>query len=137
MSTQIHMHRKLPATEIYACSKNEAKEIFHNMSEVHIHFGEDTHYEFAKGVHHPPKLNGWVIAAATVKRDGESSVSLYPIRKEGYSEHEHRTFVEAELVKMRNWIELQQNLPETQIVANRQWILESVVDGFLHHEIEF
>ena len=137
MTAQIHMHRRLPATEIYACSKNEAKAIFQGMDELHIHFGDETHYEFAKGVHHPPKINGWVIASATVNREGEASVSLFPIRKEGYAEYEHQTVVEAEFVKMRSWLQEQQAVPEAQIVSNRQLILESVVDGFVQHRVEF
>ena len=137
MSSEVHIHRKLPSTEVYACSKKEAKAMFGEMDGLVIHFGEETHFEFDKGVHHPPEVAGTVVAIATVGREGDASLSFFPIRKADYAEHEHLEFVEHELGEVRTWIEQEIALPETQSLSNRQFILESVVDGFKHHRVEF
>lgn len=137
MSIKLHVDRKLPSSEIYACTKNEAKSVFFELDEVEIHFGQETHFEFVSGVHQPPKLTGAVVASATIDRDGTATLHFYPIRKEDYSEHEHAECVESELVKMRDWLKVEQAVPEVQVVSNRQLILESVVDGFKHHEVSF
>jgi len=137
MSSEVHMHRKLPSTEIYACSKKEAKSLFSEMAELVIHFGEETHFEFNKGVHHPPELFGTVVATATVDREGEATLSFFPIRKSDYAEHEHLEFVENELGAVRVWLKEELALAETQVVGNRQFILESVVDGFKHHQVQY
>ena len=137
MSSEVHIHRKLPSTEVYACSKKEAKAMFGEMDELVIHFGEETHFEFDKGVHHPPELVGTVLATVTVDREGEASLCFFPVRKSDYAEHEHLEFVENELTQVRSWLEEELALPETQVVSNRQFILESVVDGFKHHQVHF
>ena len=137
MSIKLHMDRKLPSSELYACSKNEAKAVFAEVDEMEIHFGQETHFEFVTGVHHPPTLTGSVVASATIERDGVTTVQFYPIRKEDYSEHEHSDCVENELIKLREWVVSEQALPEVQVVANRQLILESVVDGFKHHQVKY
>lgn len=137
MAPRIHTHRRLPSTETYACSKNEAKLAFEGLDELDIHFGDETHFEFEHGVRHPPKLDGWVIATALVTREGNATVSFFPLRKQGYAQREHRLFVEAELIRIRDWVCKQQDLPEAQVVSNRQLLLESVVDGFVHHQVEF
>ena len=77
------------------------------------------------------------MASATIDRDGTATLHFYPIRKEDYSEHEHAECVESELVKMRDWLKVEQAVPEVQVVSNRQLILESVVDGFKHHEVSY
>ena len=137
MSIKLHVDRKLPSSEIYACTKNEAKSVFFELDEVEIHFGQETHFEFVSGVHQPPKITGAVVASATIDRDGTATLHFYPIRKEDYSEHEHAECVESELVKMRDWLKVGQAVPEVQVVSNRQLILESVVDGFKHHEVSY
>ena len=137
MSIKLHVDRKLPNSEIYACSKNEAKSVFAQIDEMEIHFGQETHFEFVSGVHHPPKLTGSVVASATIERDGGTTLHFYPIRKEDYSEHEHSECVESELIKIRDWLVAEQALPDVQVVANRQLILESVVDGFKHHQVQY
>jgi len=137
MSSEVHVHRKLPSTEVYACSKKEAKSLFEEMDELTIHFGEETHFEFDKGVHHPPELTGTVIATVTISRESEASLSFFPIRKSDYAEHEHLEFVEKELNEVRVWLKEELALPDTQVVSNRQFILESVVDGFKHHQVHF
>ena len=137
MSSELHVHRKLPSTEVYACSKKEVKATFGEMDGLVIHFGEETHFEFDKGVHHPPELVGTVVAIAMVGREGDASLSFFPIRKSDYAEHEHLEFVERELGEVRSWIEQELALPETQSLSNRQFILESVVDGFKHHQVHF
>ncbi len=137
MSIKLHVDRKLPNSEIYACSKNEAKSVFSEIDEMEIHFGQETHFEFVSGVNHPPKLTGSVVASATIERDGVTILHFYPIRKEDYSDHEHSECVELELIKIRDWLVAEQALPEVQVVANRQLILESVVDGFKHHQVQY
>ncbi len=137
MSIKLHVDRKLPSSEIYACSKNEAKSVFADLDEIEIHFGQETHFEFVSGVHHPPKLTGAVVAAATIERDGVTTLHFYPIRKEDYSDHEHAECVESELVKIRDWLKAEQAVPEVRVVSNRQLILESVVDGFKHHQVSY
>lgn len=137
MSANVHVHRKLPDTEVYGCSKKEAKAVFEDVGELEIHFGEQTHFEFHKGVHHPPALAGTVVASMTVDRDGGASLAFYPIRKLDFAEHEHLELVEHELTHVREWLVKETGLPETQVVANRQFVLESVVDGFRHHEVQF
>ena len=39
MSTETHIHRRLPGTETYACSKNEAKDAFDDLPGLVVHFG--------------------------------------------------------------------------------------------------
>ena len=102
-----------------------------------IHFGEETHFEFHKGVHHPPELTGTVVATATVDREGEATLSFFPIRKSDYAEHEHLKFVEHELGAVCSWLKEELGLVETQVVGNRQFILEFVVDGFKHHQVQY
>jgi hypothetical protein len=137
MSSEVHVHRKLPSTEIYACSKKEAKSLFGEIDSLVIHFGEGTHFEFDKGVHQPPELAGTVVATATVDREGEASLCFFPIRKSDYAEHEHLEFVQNELAQVLSWLKEELGLPDTRVVSNRQFILESVVDGFKHHQVHF
>ena len=137
MTVEIHMHRRLPRTEVYACSKKEVKASFTEIEGLLVDFGSETHFEFDTGVHHPPQLNGTVVATATVERDGTSQLALYPLRKVDYAEHEHQAFIEEEFDKVRAWFEEQRAIPETQVVSNRQLILELVVDGFVLHQVEF
>ena len=72
---EIHVHRKLPNSEIYACSKNEARACFKGIDELGVHFGEFTHFEFDRAVKQPPKLQGVVVASALVSREGKSRFS--------------------------------------------------------------
>jgi hypothetical protein len=137
MSSEVHVHRKLPSTEIYACSKKEAKSLFGEIDSLVIHFGEGTHFEFDKGVHQPPELVGTVVATATVDREGEASLCFFPISKSDYAEHEHLEFVQNELAQVLSWLKEELGLPDTRVVSNRQFILESVVDGFKHHQVHF
>ena len=137
MAVEIHMHRRLPRTEVYACSKKEVKAVFSKIEGLLIHFGKETHFEFDNGVHHPPQLNGTVVASAIVERDGTSQLSLYPLRKIDYAEHEHQAFIEEQLNKVCSWFEEERAIPKTQVVSNRQLVLESVVDGFILHQVEF
>jgi hypothetical protein len=137
MSSEVHVHRKLPSTEIYACSKKEAKSLFGEIDSLVIHFGEGTHFEFDKGVHQSPELAGTVVATATVDREGEASLCFFPIRKSDYAEHEHLEFVQNELAQVLSWLKEELGLPDTRVVSNRQFILESVVDGFKHHQVHF
>ena len=137
MSTETHLHRRLPGTETYACSKNEAKDAFDDLPGLVVHFGEETHFEYPKGVHHAPELGGPVVAAATVDREGEASLAFFPLKKADYAEHEHQTFVQEELSEIHQWIRAAQAVPETQLVSNRQLIIECHVDGFHRFEVHF
>ncbi len=137
MTTETHIHRRLPGTETYACSKNEAKEAFDDLPGLVVHFGEETHFEYPKGVHHPPELGGPVVASVTVDREGDVSLCFFPLKKSDYADHEHRTFVQNELSGIRQWIETAQAMPETQVVSNRLLIVESHVDGFNQFEVHF
>lgn len=134
---EIHIHRKLPNSESYACSKNEARECFKGIEELNVHFGEQTHFEFERSVKQPPTLNGVVAASALVDREGAVTVHLYPIRKDDFVDHEHDNFVTHELVQLRDWALSEQARPELEVHSQRLYLVESVVDGFRHHTIEF
>lgn len=134
---EIHIHRKLPNSESYACSKNEARECFKGLDQLTVHFGEHTHFEFERSVKQPPTLTGVVAASALVDREGSVTIQLYPIRKEDFVAHEHDDFVERELRQLRDWALSEQARPELEVHSQRLYLVESVVDGFRHHSIEF
>ena len=134
---EIHVHRKLPSSEIYACSKNEARACFQGIDELGVHFGEFTHFEFDRAVKQPPKLKGVVVASALVSREGEVSIQLYPLKKADFIDHEHLEFVEKELTEMKDWALEEQARPELEVHSQRQLLIVLMVEGFRHHSVEF
>lgn len=130
-------HRRLPATEVYACSKKEIKSALNGLDQVHVHFGRETHFIPPRGLHPAPENADNVVLSVTVDRENQVELELYPIRDKDFTEREHRQLIAEELTKARTWIEEKLGEPELQVVSNRLLLLELCVDGFTLLETRF
>jgi len=130
-------HRRLPSTEVYACSKKEIKAALNGLEEVYVHFGKTTHFTPPRGLHPVPENCDNVVLSVTIDRENQVEMDLYPIRNQDFNDREHELLIEKELIKTRKWIETRLQEPELQVVSNRVLLLELCVDGFTLLETEF
>ena len=137
MTLSIHMHRRLPDSQVYACSKRDAKAGLAGFDNADVHFGFSTHYEFDSRCSKRPELTGTVVASVTIDRERATNVQLYPVSASEFVEREVRLFVETQLPAIAAWARGALDLPATQVVGHQQLIIESVVDGFRRHEVSF
>jgi len=133
----IQMHRRLPSSQVYACSKRDAKAGLAGLDSAEVHFGPSAHFEFDSRCTARPKLTGSVVASTTIDRDRNLHINLYPVAAAAFSERETRLFVDTQLPAIADWSTTALELPDTQVVGHQQLIIESVVDGFRQHKVSF
>ncbi|OGQ77450.1 MAG: hypothetical protein A2289_16960 [Deltaproteobacteria bacterium RIFOXYA12_FULL_58_15] len=137
MPLSIHVHRRLPDSQVYACSKRDAKAGLTALDVADVHFGLSARYDFESNCSKRPDLTGNVVASVAIDRERVTSVHLYPVAASEFSAREMQLFVETQLPAIAAWTRCVLELPATQVVGHQQLIIESVVDGFRRHEVSF
>ena len=137
MGAQIRIHRRLPNSLVYPCSKKDAKQALSALADTSIHFGLKPQFEFDSRCHNQPQLQGSVVASVQVNRELYAMIQFFPIRRSEFSDREHLEFVSGRLPRLHAWITEALAAPETQVIGHRELVVESVVDGFAEHEVTF
>lgn len=130
---------RLPKVETFVCNKKDIKLIFKPNIFNWISFGGlSKKFSFDSRCRHRPNIKGQIIAQLSVDRQNESSLCLYSIRKELYSEQAKLEFREKILPFMNLWLNKILERPETAITAGYESLIIEWSNGnHLFHELKY
>ncbi|MBI5508388.1 MAG: hypothetical protein HY903_06530 [Deltaproteobacteria bacterium] len=137
MPVKIHVHRTLPKSETFPCTRRQARASLAAVPDLTVDFGLRPHFALDPRCAKPPHLTGTVVASVHFDRDRATRVQLYPVRRADFSAREQGQFANHELPAICKWILQALELPETQLLGHHELLVESLVDGYRRHEIVY
>lgn len=128
----------LPKTERYPCSTRNIKDMFDSAEVSRASFGWPTKkYSFDSRCFIRPKVTGSVILSVTFNRDRETSIRLFSINREKYSEEAERQFIEEILPRVRKWAAAQHQKSDTAIIGVEEYVVELAGGKYHLHEMRY
>ncbi|MEW6126849.1 MAG: hypothetical protein AB1757_07400 [Acidobacteriota bacterium] len=128
----------LPKTERYPCSRRSIKDMFDSDGVSSATFGwPSKKYTFDSRCFNQPNVTGTVIASVTFNRDRVTSLRLFSVKREKYSEEAEKQFIEEILPRLRKWVAEQQQKSDTAIIGVEECVVELAGERYRLHELRY
>lgn len=128
----------LPASQRFACTPRQVKAAFRATTLEWVSFGSPIRtFSFDHRASAVPKLSGAVVASASVNRDGQAHLCVFPIKRDGYPDSAASDFATSVLPGLASWISEMHSRPETAIVGVEESVIEWTGSGHSVHRLTF